>query len=277
MDPNAVKAALGSYPTANKELAQRMAAGRRVAMLGAVQNADPAMGPAAVQAAGAAAAQVAGQAQVQQATQAVQANAQAAGTGVAAQGVADRARLADRRLALAEKARENDRRLSSLGLQTDRAEFETSLQIRRDKAGLAAFTAQQLADYAAVSARSRESYLDRVQDVQLAHERKLSLLKTAQARLEEQVRLESEGRIQAYDQATRERVARAIIELKEAQAREAAAQANRMAAWQAGGMIVGAAAGAYVSGGSPQGAAMGAQAGGGAATAIGGAAESKRS
>ncbi len=170
---------------------------------------------------------------------------------------------ADRRLRLNQSRIALDRHLSQLGLQLDRAAFNDQLRFKRDEAGRAALNNQQLADWAVVSAKSREDFLGKQQAVELAHERRVAMLEEAHKKILQTLQMESQGRIQEMDQATRQKLAQAKAAIEQKLAREKADAANRQAMWTAAGTIVGAAAGAAATGGSPAGAMAGGAIGGG--------------
>jgi len=212
-----------------------------------------------------------GQAAVQSAQQGVQTAARDASIDLRQAEGSEQERRAGRRLSLAQHRIDADRRLSALGLQVDRAAFDSQLQFRRDEAGRLALNQAQLADWSVVSAQSKEQFLGRMQAVQQASERKLALLRTAQARIEATLKMEADGRIAALDREAKERLVRAKAELEAKLAREQADAANRMAIWTTAGTIIGAGAGALI--GGPAGAGAGATVGAGVGTAAGATAE----
>lgn len=208
-----------------------------------------------------------GAAAVERAAQGVQAAGQAAATGLAQAQNAEAEQAADRRLRLGQRRVAFDRQLSELGLKTDQATFNASLKFQKDELGRNALNQQQLADWAVLNAQSKEDFLNKMQQVEQAHERKTALLAAARQRIEQTLKLESEGRIAALDRATKESLLQAKISLEQKMQKEAADAANRQAIWTQGGTAVGAIVGAIY--GGPAGASAGGAAGGGVGSMAG--------
>jgi hypothetical protein len=152
--------------------------------------------------------------------------------------------LADRRLRLKELQLEADRDLSDLGLQVEREKFDNNMLFERDELGRTAMNNIQLRDWAVMSAENRESYLDKVQSVELAHKRKIQLLETAHARLSQALTLESKEGQAKLNRETKERIVRAKAELERQIAEDKAKAANEMMMFTALTTIAGTAVGA---------------------------------
>lgn len=209
-----------------------------------------------------------GEAAVQGAQRGVEAAQKESALGL--QGIQQRGSeaIADRRLRLKQRQIEADRSLADLGIQVQRQAFDDKMQFQTDETGRAAFNASQLGDWAIASAKSKEEFLGHMQDMELAHERRMKLLATAQDRINQTLKMEAEGRIAALDRDSKEKLVRAKADLEKKMAQEQADAANRLAAVGAIGTIAGAGVGLLVTGGNPAGAAVGASMGGGAATSL---------
>lgn len=258
------------YTSSQPAVASGVDASNRLKARAALREAAPG-GLRAQQAAAGQVAEAQGAAAVEGAKATIDAAKAGATNDVAAAQVSAGEAEADRRLRLGERRAAFDRQLGALGLKVDRESFNADLKFRRDESGRLALNQRQLADWAATSARSREDFLDKQQGVELAHQRRTELLRTAQARIDQTLKMEADGQIAALDRVTKERLVRAKADLEQKLARETADAANRQATWTTAGTLIGVGAGALI--GGPAGAAAGGAIGGG----VGGLAAAKTS
>lgn len=215
----------------------------------------------------------AGMAQQLGAAQATQAGQQAVGVAdqqakvqqeIARQGLQEGQRQADQQKfqtgqQLQAEDVANKQRLAQLDQDTRAELFDRQMRFEKDELGRTQFNDRQLADYAVLSARSQEQLRNYQQTAQLAYDRNIQLMRTAYDKLDEALRNENALREQGYDQAAIQEMYQEKRDMEQRIRREEAAAANKMAAWSAGGAILGGAAG-FAAGG-PQGAQTGAAAG----------------
>lgn len=159
------------------------------------------------------------------------------------------------------------RDLNRIGGDVKQKIFDSRLQFERDDMGRKFSNDRQLADYIAATATDQQEFSDRARQMQQAQERKIQMMKIAQAeviRELDQSQKMSEGKLNFEHQ----KELQSIRDDLEAKIRREESEAkNKAAMWQAGGTIAGGALGAM---GGPAGAAVGASVGGGVGTAVGG-------
>jgi hypothetical protein len=255
----------GSMPVANQRVADSLQANRMMSLQQAVSQATAQPNRAQVQQAGAQQAQAAGQIQVQQAQANQQGAAQAANMELEQKQMEAREALANRQLALQKKQRDGLSKLSALDSRLKDELWDKQLRFEQDELGRQTFNERQLMDYKLSQVKSEEDWANYEQEVRQVSDRRMQLLKTAYSQVQQQLKQASQANEQELDQAQKVRLIEAKRAIEEKIRREKARQANRAAAFQAGGTIVGAVAGAAVTGGSPAGAMVGASIGGGLA------------
>lgn len=265
----ALKSLATSMPVANQQVAQGLQQARLLGVQRAVASAPPATSLREVQQAGAA--QVTAQAGIQQkaAEQTQSALGQVAQLGQAEQARANAEQLGQSRVAASQKARQNETELAGLGRDLKQRIFDSRTQFARDEQGRAVMNEYQLADWAVSKSKNAEGAKARMQEMQLAHERRMEMLRVAETRLTQAMEFEQKKSAQDRDNTTYERLARAKAAVAEKVRLEQADAANKQAMWQTGGTIVGAVAGLVVTGGNPAGAAAGAALGGAAGSYAG--------
>ena len=254
-------------PVANQRLAQGMQAARDIQLQQAVARAPTgaAIAPAAQQTAAAAAAQTGSQ-QAEQAKQMVQQAGQLGQLQLGEQQIQAQQQVARAQQAARQQEMTNVERLGRLDIEAKKDLYDRELQFKKDEAGRTLFNERQLMDYAARNARSDEEYKNYAQQADLLNRRNLQAMETAYKIIEEDLAQKWRMAEQKKDQAAQKQIADIRAEIAARMERERARAANRAAMFQAGGMIVGAAAGAVIAGpgGYAAGAAAGAQIGGAA-------------
>ena len=143
-----------------------------------------------------------------------------------------------------QKSADLENQLSNINADAKRRVFDEQMRIRKDKNNQSLLTERQLLDYAIANSKDEQSYLDWAQRAQTISRREVQMWDMASKKLEQaltQVHLTGEREL------NQEQTQRLLAQKMEAerQRKKAAARArNRMAAWQAGGAIIGGAAGA---------------------------------
>lgn len=232
-------------PVANQRLAQGMKAARDLQLQQAVARAPTgaAIAPAAQQTAAAATAQM-GQQQVGAAKQMIQQAGQLGQLQVGEQQLQSQKELAQAQQAAKQEDMDMADRFARLDLNAKKELYDNEMQFKKDEAGRTLFNERQLADYAKQNALSDEQYKNWSQQAEQATRRKLQAMETAFRIVEEDLTQKFQLAEQQKDFAKSREIAAIRKELQERMERERARAANNAAMWQAGGMIVGTAAGA---------------------------------
>jgi hypothetical protein len=160
-------------------------------------------------------------------------------------------------------------RLGRLDMEAKKDLYDRELQFKKDETSRTLFNERQLMDYAARNARSDEEYKNYAQQADLLNRRNLQAMETAYKLIEEDLAQKWRVAEQKKDQAAQKQIADIRAEIAARMEREKARAANRASMIQAGGMIVGAAAGAAIPGGGPTAILIGSQMGGAGATILG--------
>lgn len=279
----------GQMPVANQQIAAQQKAARDLQLLQAVQKAPVggAIIPTAQQTGAAMAAQ-AGQEQVQRIQNAAQSQAQIAQMGQQLQGLELQKQQAQAQMGLKEQAMSDAERLGQISEAAKQEMFDSRLKFQKDEMGRQFLNERQLADYAALRARTNEDWQNYVQRSEQMSKRKELVLQAAQQKLLQQIQFENQEINQIRDQLSRkgitEREAAAkrdilqqkmqldlqlktqLAQLEAAQKRAQSRAASTKARNTAIGTVVGSVAGAVVGG------ILGTAAAPGAGTAVGAAA-----
>lgn len=201
------------------------------------------MAPQQVQAIGQQAAAAKGQAGLQAQQQGAQ-QAQKLGQLAITQEQQDQqVKLQARQLDLAKRARVNSQMLNNLDSSLKTKLTDEQFQFQKDELGRTLFNERQLMDYKIQTAKSDLDMRDFEDKFRQASQRRMLLLKAAQAKIEQEMQQSFAQGQQKLDQASREKLARAAWELKEKLRREQAEQANRASMFSAGGTLLGGAIG----------------------------------
>lgn len=264
-------------PAANQQVAQGLQAAQDTALQESIRQASPAAGPRAAQALGAQQAGQTGQTQLQTAQQTQQQLGQVGQLGLQQQATEAQQRLGTQRRAGAQEARDLQSRLAELDQEAKDTLVDRQMRFQEDQAGQTLLNERQLADWAVANAKSQNQFNEWARQTQQLSQKKLYMLEAANKRLLQALSQEAAGEKQKLDQASLKKIAEAQRALQEKLAREKAKAGNRAAMFQAGGTILGAAAGAAIGTfaapgvGTAAGASAGASLGGGVGTAAGGA------
>lgn len=199
----------------------------------------------------------AGQVAAQKGQAAVQARQQAA-PQVAAQAalgqqVGERERgqaQFERALELERTVRQNEDKLFTLDRTLGNEIYTQNMQFQEDELGRAILNDRQLADYALVSAKSEEDWLNFEQTMTQLSKKKMQILDAAYKRIQQALTQEWQIGEQGMDQEHRKSLTLAAAELKRKIKEEQAKASNRASMFSAGGMLFGVAAAAAITVGS---------------------------
>lgn len=253
------------FPVANQQVAQGMQAGRTIGMQGQLGALQPGVG--GIRAAQAAGAQQAGQASEIAAGAAAKGQTdqvQLGQLGLQESGRAQREQLGQGTLNLQKEQAQHEDTLSRMGENIKQELYNKQMSFQRDQLGQSQLNDRQLADWAVVKSKNAEEFKDYAQYAQQQEQRQSQVMNMAMKKVEEALRtgyLSEKGKL---DFEQKKLLMRLNAEAKKNQQKKEAAARNKAAMWQAGGMILGAAAGSFIPGaGTAAGAAMGASVGGG--------------
>lgn len=130
--------------------------------------------------------------------------------------------------------------ISSLNRDLKQDIFDNQVQFQKDELGRTYWNERQLADWKIKEAKSDEELAEFEQSISQEFEKKMALLKTAEASIRQRLEQEASKSEQEQDQALQQRLLSAEKELqKKMQKAQARAQRNAMI-MQAGGTIAGA-------------------------------------
>lgn len=189
---------------------------------------------------------------------------------VMAQGAEEASQRMQRKsLQAQEEHRSATDRLGALNSQLKTKLFDSQMNFNRDELGRTVFNEQQLLDYKLAQGMADEDLLNYEQTARQMTDRKLQMLKTAQAKIMSELNQEFSSGQQELDQAHKKALVEQKRAIEEKIRKEQAKAKNRGAMFSAAGTVIGAVAGGMVAG--PAGATVGASAGG----AIGGLAASQ--
>lgn len=265
------------FPAANQNVAQGLQAANVIQQQQALGAAQPeTAGIRAAQKAGAAQTGQAAQVAAGQAAQAQNQAVQVGQLGLAEQGREQRQQLAGQQMAMGQEQMNLEDSLDRMGRGMKNELYTKQMSFQRDQLGQARLNDRQLADWAIMKAKSQEELQDYAQTVNLAAARQEQLLKAAQAKVEQAIRQGYLSEKQRLDNNQRELLAKMKMEADKRQQQKMNKAKNKAAMWQAGGVILGAAAGAVIGTvvlpgvGTAAGAQAGAALGGGVGTMAGG-------
>lgn len=256
-------------PVSNSKVAAGQQAARDMQLQSAVKAA-PVSAPIAqtAQTTGAAAAGQAGQQAIERATQQIQQGGQVGQVGLQEQARAGQARVAGLKSGAREAEMGNVQKLAQISEEAKKELFDRQTSFEKDEMGRTHFNERQLADYAKVNAQSDESYKNYAQQSEQLSRRKLQAMEHAARVVESDLEQKYQQAKQKGDQQSALEIEKTRKDMADKIQREKTRAANRAAAWQAGGTIVGAGAGALIGGpaGAAAGASLGSAAGGMAAS-----------
>lgn len=250
-------------PVANAKVAAGQQAARDMQLQQAVAKAP--VGANTTQAAqqtGAAAATSAGAQMVDAAQNQVKQQGQIGAVGLADQQAQAQSNVAGLRQGARQQELDNVQKFAQVSEAAKQEMFDKQMNFTKDEQGRTFFNERQLADFARLTADNDEQFKDYAQNAEQLNKRKLQSMEHAYKITMQDLQQKQNLAEQKKDQQAQLQINQIRKEIEEKMQRERARAANRAAAWQAGGMIVGAAAGAFV--GGPAGAMAGAQLGGAA-------------
>jgi hypothetical protein len=201
------------------------------------------MGVQQVQAMGQQAAAQAGQANLQVQQQGAQAAQKLGGLALTQEQQDKQRQLQSRQLTLAKQSRLNEQTLQGLDANLKNRLVDDQFQFQKDELGRTMFNDRQLMDYKIQTAKSDLEMRDFEDKMRQTSQRRIQILKAAQAKVEQELQQQFALGQQKLDQALSAKLAKAKRDLEEKIKRERAAQANRASMFSAGGAILGAAAG----------------------------------
>jgi len=138
--------------------------------------------------------------------------------------------------------------------------LDDQFNFQKDELGRVAFNERQLMDYKLATAKSAIEIRETEQKMRQGQQRKLQIYKTAQAKLEQQLKQEFQKGEQEKDQELTKRLAEAKRKMEEKIRREQAAARNKGAMFSALGTLAGAAIGVGLVASGPAGWGIGAKA-----------------
>lgn len=150
--------------------------------------------------------------------------------------------LADKQLGLQKQVRQNEQLLTQLGVDVKTKLYDKAMKFQKDELGRTVWSQTQLMDFAAKKAQRWQDYRNTELKVAQMQKRRMTLLKTAQAKIQQALSQEF-GKTQAVanrDLTVRLKKAEAEIKKKIAEAQAKAAEESAM--WQLGGQLLGGAA-----------------------------------
>lgn len=257
-------------PVASQKIASGIQAARDIQLQQAVAKAPTgaAIAPAAQQTAAAATAQTGSQ-QVDAAKQMIQQSGQMSQLKLGEQQIGAQQQVAQQQQAARQQEMTNVDRLGRLDMAAKQEIYDKELQFKKDEAGRTLFNERQLADFAIRNVKSEEEFKNYAQKAEMVSKRKIQAMETAYKIIEEDLKQQWLLAEQQKDQTAKERIVQIRRDIEARIQREKARAANNAAAWQAAGMVAGAAIVVASGGTAAPAILMGAQAGGGIASIVG--------
>jgi len=251
---------------------QRMAQGRAAAQAYKLQRAQLPRGPAATAEIAGAAAREAGERQLEEAAQRRQREAQVGELALQETGRQAEQRQFERGIELRRENLRLNSEIAKLGRDAREELFESRNKLYRDRMGRTYLNERQLADVKIAEAVGEEKFRDWAQEAEQQHSRRLQILQAAHAKISQTMEQGYLRRKGDLDQQAKLELAERKRQIEEKMAREKADMQQKAAMWEAGGTVIGAAAGTLIpipGLGTAAGAAAGATAGKGLGRALG--------
>ena len=211
-----------------------------------------------------------GQIQTQAVTDRGAATTQAAQTAIQSEAQAAQLTQEQRALDLTRTQSQLENEFSNLARGQKQDLYDRALQFQTDEQGRKYLNERQLLDFALSSGIKEEEWANAQQSAIQAADREIQMMEAAYRVLEQSMSQEALEKRTDISNAARLEILRNKDALERSIAKKKAAAANRQAAWQAGGTLIGGGLG-FVLGGGPQGAVLGAQLGGGVGSMAAGA------
>lgn len=234
-------------PGQNKQVAtglQEAAKTQMQAQLGGMQPMGQPMGIRQVQQAGAQATAAQAQPLLQVQQQGQQQAAQLGQLAVQQQQADVQKQLQERQFNMQKSARDMEKELANLNQGLKNRLVDEQFNFQKDELGRTSFNERQLVDYKLATAKSNLELRELEQKMRQGHQRRLQVLKAAQAKLEAELKQEFSKGQQELDQAQAKELAEASRRMKEKIRRAEAEARNRgsliSSAFTIGGAILGA-------------------------------------
>jgi hypothetical protein len=177
----------------------------------------------------------------------------------------------EQRFSLGKKQRDLQRKLEGISSQLKNELFDKQMSFSKDELGRTQWNERQLADWKLATAKNDEEFRDYQQHVEQLSQKKMMLLKAAQAKIAQEQKQLWESGEQEKNQAQSQRLAQAKVDADNKLRKQEAKAKNRAAMYRGIGQVVGAVAGAVIGiPGGPAGIAAGASAGASVGGALGG-------
>ncbi len=165
-------------------------------------------------------------------------------------------KLTEMQSQLSEQSRQNAQRLFGLDQRLKNQLLDRQLQFQTDEIGRTLFNTRQLADFKLATAKSQEELKNYEQQVQQEMQKRMTILKFAQAKLQQELEQTMKLEQTKKNNALKIRLEKALVNTKKKIAEQRAKAANEAGKMSAMSQIFGAGvAGAAVAFGGPAGAA----------------------
>lgn len=261
-------------PVADANAMQGIQEAQKTQMQQAVKSLPTEAAPNAsqVQAQAGGAAQAQGQAANQALQQTQQKTTQVAGLAQQKQAQDNQQVLFDRNMALQKKQAELQLKLGNMSEGLKQKLFDQQMDFKKDELGRTFFNERQLADWKISQAKSEEELATYEQQSREMHAKRMAVLKTSYAKLQQVMEQGFIDKEQTLDQNMKREMTQKMAALKKKIAEEQANASNTASMFGAAGTIIGGAVGSI---GGPMGAMAGAAIGGGIGQMAGAAATRK--
>lgn len=158
------------------------------------------------------------------------------------QGMEKQQILADRQLGLQQQVRTNEQLLTQLGTDVKTKLYDKAMQFQKDELGRTIWSQTQLMDFAAKKAQRWQDYRNTEMQVAQVQKRRMTLLKTAQAKIQQTLEQEFAKSEAASNRDLQDRLTKAKAEIQRKVAKAQAKAEEESAMWQLGGQLLGGAA-----------------------------------
>lgn len=236
-------------PVANQQVAAGQAAARDIQLQQAVKAAPQGTGMPVAQQLGTTMAQEAGSQQVERATSQLQQGQELGGLGLGEQQQAAQAQIGGAQSGAREQEISNIQRFADIDQKSKQKLYDAQIQFRKDESGRTLFNETQLMDYAASQAKNEEQFKNYAQNVQLAYDRKISMMQSAHDKLEQRLKAEYAKSKQEQDIELAKELQKAINDIEQKISKDKRKQENNRAIWSATTGIFGTAVRAVTMGG----------------------------
>lgn len=151
--------------------------------------------------------------------------------------------LADMQLGLKQQYRKNEQLLTQLGGEVKNKLYDKAMQFQKDELGRTVWSQTQLMDFATKKAQRWQDYRNTELKVGQMQKRRMNLLKTAQAKIQQSLEQEYMKTEAVANRELQDRLTKAKVEIQRRIKEAEAKAAEESAMWGIGGQIFGAVAG----------------------------------